>query len=142
MIRADLKDARRKWIDEAGENAEERKAREKSDFLTYVNADGEVFDFYAQRGQMITALEQSGVSLKTLQALARHSRVETTLKHYARKPISTVPATMSLTIPVNLMVSNPPSSLVVISPSTNYTPATSSNNGTLTFSYTTDRKRV
>jgi len=51
--------------------------------------------------------------------------------------ISTVPATMSLTIPVNLMVSNPPSSLVVISPSTNYTPATSSNNGTLTFSYTT-----
>jgi hypothetical protein len=51
-----------------------------------VNADGEVFDFYAQRGQMITALEQSGVPLKTLQALARHSRVETTLKHYARKP--------------------------------------------------------
>ena len=86
MIRADLKDARRNWIDEAGENAEERKLREKSDFLTYVNDAGEVFDFYAQRGQMITALEQSGVSLKTLQALARHSRVETTLKHYARKP--------------------------------------------------------
>ena len=86
MIRADLKDARRQWIDEAGEDAEERKAREKSDFLTYVNDEGEVFDFYAQRGQMITALEQSGVSLKTLQALARHSRVETTLKHYARKP--------------------------------------------------------
>jgi Phage integrase family len=86
MIRADLKDARKQWIEEAGENAEERKAREKSDFLTYVNADGEVFDFYAQRGQMITALEQSGASLKTLQALARHSRVETTLKHYARKP--------------------------------------------------------
>ena len=40
------------------------KAREKSDYLTYANADGEVFDFYAQRGQMITALEQSGVSLE------------------------------------------------------------------------------
>ena len=86
MIRADLKDARRQWIDEAGEDAEERTAREKSDFLTYVNHAGEVFDFYAQRGQMITVLEQSGVSLKMLQSLARHSRVETTLKHYARKP--------------------------------------------------------
>lgn len=86
MIRADLKDARRKWIDEAGEDANEREARKKSDYLAYINADGEVFDFYAQRGQMISALEQSGVSLKTLQSLARHTRVETTLRHYARRP--------------------------------------------------------
>jgi len=86
MIRADLKDARKQWIEEAGENVELRKAREKGDFLTYVNADGEVYDFYAQRGQMITTLEQAGVSLKTLQTLGRHSRVETTMTHYARKP--------------------------------------------------------
>jgi len=39
MIRADLKDARRQWIDEAGENAEERKAREKNGYLAYANAD-------------------------------------------------------------------------------------------------------
>jgi hypothetical protein len=49
------------------------------------NADAELFDFHAQRGQMITALEQANVPLKTLQALARHSRVETTLRHYSRK---------------------------------------------------------
>jgi integrase len=76
MMRADLKDARRAWLKEASDDKEERERREKSDFLAYENANGEVFDFYAQRGQMITALEQSGVSLKTLQALARHSRVE------------------------------------------------------------------
>jgi hypothetical protein len=86
MMRADLKDARRAWIKEAGEDAQERQRREESDYLTYKNAAGEVFDFYAQRGQMLTALEQAGVSLKTLQTLARHSRVETTLKHYTRKP--------------------------------------------------------
>lgn len=51
--------------------------------------------------------------------------------------ISTLPASLSLTIPVTLMVSNPPSSLVVSSPSTNFTPATSSSNDTLTFAYTT-----
>jgi site-specific recombinase XerD len=86
MVRADLKDARKAWIDEGGQDTEERKRREESDYLAYVSASGEVFDFYAQRGQMLTALEQAGVSLKTLQALARHSRVETTLKHYTRKP--------------------------------------------------------
>jgi hypothetical protein len=58
----------------------------KSDFLAYENANGELFDFHAQRGQMITALEQANVPLKTLQALARHSSVETTLRHYSRKP--------------------------------------------------------
>ena len=35
-------------------------------------------------------MENAGVSLKSLQALARHSRVETTLKHYARVQIADV----------------------------------------------------
>ncbi len=35
---------------------------------------------------MITALEQANVPFKTLQTLARHSRVETPLRHYSRKP--------------------------------------------------------
>jgi integrase len=86
MMRADLKAARKKWIDEAGDDAKERLQREESDFLAYQDHAGRYFDFYAQRGQMLTALEQSGVSLKTLQYLARHSRVETTLKHYTRSP--------------------------------------------------------
>jgi uncharacterized protein (TIGR03437 family) len=51
--------------------------------------------------------------------------------------ISTVPATASLTIPVTLLVSNPPSSLEVISPSANYTAPTSSTNGSLLFAFTT-----
>jgi integrase len=83
MMRGDLKDARHAWIQEAGADAAER---QRSDYLAYANAAGEVFDFYAQRGQMLTALEQAGVSLKALQALARHSRVETTLRHYTRRP--------------------------------------------------------
>jgi integrase len=85
MMRGDLAAARAAWIKEASDETD-RKERLKSDLLAYENADGEMFDFHAQRGQMITALEQANIPLKTLQALARHSRVETTLRHYSRKP--------------------------------------------------------
>ncbi len=51
--------------------------------------------------------------------------------------ISTVPLTVSLTVPVTLLVSNPPSSLEVISPSANYTGPTSSSNGVFLFAFTT-----
>jgi hypothetical protein len=39
-------------------------------------------------------MQNAGVSLKTLQELARHSRVETTLKHYARVQLADVRAAL------------------------------------------------
>ena len=69
---------------------DERQRREESDRFAYQDADGRFFDFHSLRGQFISAMENAGVSLKTLQALARHSRVETTLKHYARVQLADV----------------------------------------------------
>src|SRR5262249_15413693 len=42
----------------------------------------------------------AGISLKTLQALARHSRVETTLKHYARVQLADVRAALDALPPL------------------------------------------
>jgi integrase len=52
--------------------------------IPYVDAKGLYFDFHALRGQYVTALEQGGASIKTLQTLARHADPATTIKRYAR----------------------------------------------------------
>ncbi len=89
MVQADLAAAKEAWVKAASEPAE-RQRREESERFAYQDADGRYFDFHSLRGQFISAMENAGVSLKTLQALARHSRVETTLKHYARVQLSDV----------------------------------------------------
>jgi hypothetical protein len=89
MVQTDLAAAKKKWI-EAVTDAAQRRHRDESDRFAYKNADGQFFDFHSLRGQFISAMENAGVSLKTLQALARHSRVETTLKHYARVQLADV----------------------------------------------------
>src|SRR5262249_26049756 len=90
MVREDLAVARHAWINAAGPDSAERQRREDSDALNYADASGRVFDFHSLRGQFVSNLEGAGVSLKTLQSLARHSRVETTLKHYARVQLADV----------------------------------------------------
>jgi hypothetical protein len=94
MVRADLAAARANWINGVGEDAHERERRERSDSLTYTDADGRVFDFHSLRGQFVSALEAAGVSLKMLQTLARHSDIKTTLKHYARVQVSDAQAAL------------------------------------------------
>jgi integrase len=79
----DLKAARAQWIAEAETDAD-RKQREGSEFLTYEDAEGRVFDFHALRGAYISRLERSGATVKTLQTLARHADPRLTLKRYAR----------------------------------------------------------
>jgi len=74
MMKADLKVARKKWIEEA-KNPHEKKDRERSDFLKYQNDLGLFADFHSNRHTFITNLERAGVSPRTAQSLARHSDI-------------------------------------------------------------------
>jgi site-specific recombinase XerD len=76
MLRGDLGAARKAWIGEAGPDGDERKRREQSDFLTYRDDAGRVFDFHSFRHQFITGLVRSGANLKVVKELARHSKLE------------------------------------------------------------------
>ncbi len=93
MVQADLAAAKSAWI-EAASTPVEQQRRAESDRFAYQDLDGRFFDFHSLRGQFVSTMESAGVSLKTLQTLARHSRVETTLKHYARVQISDVRAAL------------------------------------------------
>jgi integrase/recombinase XerD len=81
MVERDLMAARDKWIEEVKE-PEERRDREKTDFLCYCNHDGLFADFHSLRHLFITSLEQAGVSPKMAQTLARHSDIRLTLGLY------------------------------------------------------------
>jgi integrase len=81
MLQRDLDSARKIWIGEA-KREEERKRREKSDFLCYKNAKGLYADFHAMRHTFITNLCRANVSPKTAQALARHSDIRLTMNVY------------------------------------------------------------
>ena len=81
MLRADLEAAREAWISAARGQA--REAREKSVFLRYVNAAGEVFDFHAFRHTFVSAVVNSGASVKVAQDLARHSTPALTIGRYS-----------------------------------------------------------
>jgi hypothetical protein len=82
MLRGDLEAARRAWIDEARTEAE-RQARERSDFLAYRNAAGEVADFHATRHTHISGIVAGGASVKTAQELARHADPSLTIGRYS-----------------------------------------------------------
>lgn len=89
LLRADLDAARSAWIKAAGEDQVERQRREQSGFLCYEiqGPDGALFwDFHSLRVWYISELaEQPNIDIKTLMALARHTKPEMTLKVYARK---------------------------------------------------------
>ena len=87
MLRKDLARARDEWIDGATTPAE-KVQREKSSFLTYVNAEGRVADFHALRQTFITNLSRAGVSPKMAQSLARHSDINLTMNVYTMVNVS------------------------------------------------------
>ena len=72
MMKADLRVARRGWLEEST-NARERDERDRSDFLSYRDAQGRYADFHALRHSYITAIGKTGASPKVHQELARHS---------------------------------------------------------------------
>jgi len=81
MMKADLKAARKKWVEEA-KTEKEKRAREESDFLTYKNDSGLFADFHSNRHTFITNLEHVGVSPRKAQSLARHSDIRLTMGVY------------------------------------------------------------
>ena len=81
MVRKDLLDARTAWIDEA-KTAKEKQQRGQSDYLSYEDHAGRVFDFHALRHLFITSLARNNVSPKKAQELARHGDINLTMKVY------------------------------------------------------------
>ena len=81
MMRMDLENARKKWVEEA-QAERQREEREQSDFLAYKDHDGLYADFHSCRHLFITSLERAGISPKMAQTLARHSDIRLTLQTY------------------------------------------------------------
>lgn len=79
---ADLRRARKGWIEAAGEDAAERGRRERSDFLKYKDAAGRQADRHAMRTTLGTRLSAAGVAPRMAQELLRHSDLRQTMKHY------------------------------------------------------------
>ncbi|MCU0960551.1 MAG: tyrosine-type recombinase/integrase [Pirellulaceae bacterium] len=81
-LRKDLDAARAAWI-AAASTKDEREAREKSQFLCYVDDDGRIADFHSLRHTYISRIVAGGASVRTAQELARHSDPRLTIGRYA-----------------------------------------------------------
>ena len=81
MLKADLEAARQKWIHNAPSD-KERKARQRSGFLTYKDPSDRIADFHALRHTFITRLARSGITPAVAKSLARHSTITLTMDHY------------------------------------------------------------
>ena len=82
MIRADLADARQRWIKEARNDPDEHGRRGESDFLADQNHDGEVFDFHSLRHTCGAWLALTGAHPKVIQTVMRHSSITLTMDTY------------------------------------------------------------
>ncbi len=68
--------------------------------IEFEDDDGKVFDFHSLRGQFISDLGRSGVTLQEAQKLARHSDPRLTANHYTHLSLSDLSASVNrLTIP-------------------------------------------
>ena len=88
LIRADLEAAREAWLADAGTDAEERVAREGSDFLRAENHDGRVIDFHALRHTFGSRMARSGAGLVQVQRLMGHSDPKLTLNIYTHVDVA------------------------------------------------------
>ncbi|MCC6492585.1 MAG: site-specific integrase [Pirellulales bacterium] len=82
MIRDDLEAARKAWIDEANDDVEEVNRRQQSDFLAVAHHDGRVLDFHSLRHTCGAWLALSGMHVKTVQSVMRHSTITLTMDAY------------------------------------------------------------
>lgn len=100
MLRTDLAHARAAWIADAGDDEAERLKRQQSDFLCYRDSAGKIADFHATRHTFVSALAGSGVPVKTVQELARHSTPTLTFGIYAHARPADVDGALSA-LPAN-----------------------------------------
>ncbi len=82
LVRADMENARARWIAEATDEADRAK-RLDSDFLRHNDRQGRVVDFHGLRHTFISQLVQTGASVKVAQELARHSTPTLTIGRYS-----------------------------------------------------------
>jgi len=81
MLHVDLAAAREAWIAAAKAPAE-RKKREGTDFLKDVDGAGRVIDMHSLRHTCGAMLSATGVNVKTVQSLMRHSTITLTMDRY------------------------------------------------------------
>mgnify|MGYP002528190765 CR=1 FL=1 len=82
MLRADLADARKAWLEAAKGDAEKYIGREQNDFLDATNHEGETFDFHALRHTCGAWLAMTGAHPKAIQTVMRHSTITLTMDTY------------------------------------------------------------
>src|SRR6185369_1166494 len=102
MIRRDLADARKLWLNSIEDEAR-RSDAEKSDFLAYQDADGRFLDFHGLRHTYVTMVGKAeGISPKEHQDLARHSTCALTGRYTHTRVYDLAAAVRSLPIPTGL----------------------------------------
>jgi integrase len=94
MIRSDLAAARSAWIDNAGQDEQERSRREAIDFLRYRASSGLFAGFHASRHTYISNIVAGNPSVKVAQELARHSTSRLTLDTYSHTRLHDVTAAL------------------------------------------------
>jgi integrase/recombinase XerD len=98
MIRADLKEARRKWLS-GFQDARQRAEAEQSDVLAYRDSEGRYADFHSLRHGYITMIGKAGVSPREHQDLARHSTYAMTSRYTHSRFYDLAAAVQALPIP-------------------------------------------
>jgi site-specific recombinase XerD len=98
MIRGDLKEARKKWL-QSFQDDRQRAEAERSDFLAYRDAEGRYADFHALRHSFITMVGKAGVSPREHQDLARHSTYALTSRYSHSRFYDLAAAVQGLPIP-------------------------------------------
>ena len=82
MIRADVHEARRAWLEAVRDDPEEYQRREESDFLLDVNHENERLDFHSLRHTCGAWLAMTGAHPKAVQSVMRHSTITLTMDTY------------------------------------------------------------
>ena len=82
MLRDDLAEARKRWLKEAIDDAQEYARRLESDFLTDTNHEGEITDFHSLRHTCGAWFAMSGAHPKVVQQVMRHSTITLTMDTY------------------------------------------------------------
>jgi integrase len=98
LIRGDLKEARKKWL-QSFQDARQRAEAERSDFLVYQDAEGRFADFHSLRHGYITMVGKAGVSPREHQDLARHSTYAMTSRYTHSRFYDLAAAVQGLPIP-------------------------------------------
>ena len=82
MLRGDLADARKQWLDEMRHDPDARAKRAESDFLAVGNHDGEMLDFHSLRHTCGSWLALQGVHPNVVKTVMRHSTITLTMDTY------------------------------------------------------------